>query len=123
MTPPVIGPKIGIHAYAQSDGPFLLMGKRAWAILGPRSRAGLIAYPVGPPRESPIAIISTPTTRGFKPSLNVFAPIASSPNTNTAVPISSDPKLDGVCLIAGAVANTLNLAPGSSVFFPMRVVM
>jgi len=30
------------------------MGNKACAILGPKSRAGLMAYPVVPPSESPI---------------------------------------------------------------------
>ena len=43
------GPTTGIHAYPHSDEPLPEMGKIACAILGARSRAGLIAYPVVPP--------------------------------------------------------------------------
>src|SRR5690349_18941283 len=53
-TPPMVGPTIGIQAYPQSEVPFPGIGSSACAIRGPRSRAGLIAYPVGPPNERPI---------------------------------------------------------------------
>ena len=52
--PPSIGPRTGIHAYAQSLLPFPLIGNIKCAIRGPRSRAGLIAYPVVPPSDIPI---------------------------------------------------------------------
>src|SRR5688572_776767 len=49
------GPIIGTHPYFQLLLPLPLMGSIACAILGPKSLAGLIAYPVVPPSERPIA--------------------------------------------------------------------
>ena len=48
--PPAKGPKTGIQAYHHSEPTrgFLGMGRRKWAMRGPRSRAGLPAKPVGP---------------------------------------------------------------------------
>ena len=43
MTPPMIGPTTGIHEYAQSEVPLPGIGRMAWMMRGPRSRAGLIA--------------------------------------------------------------------------------
>lgn len=43
MAPPMSGPSTGIGAYPQSELPLPAIGKMAWAIRGPRSRAGLIA--------------------------------------------------------------------------------
>ena len=54
----MIGPTTGTQAYPQSLEPLPLIGRKACAMRGPRSRAGLMAYPVGPPREAPM-----PTTR------------------------------------------------------------
>ena len=55
MIEPIKGPAIGIQAYFQLLCPFCFIGRRAWAIRGPKSRAGLMAYPVVPPNESPMA--------------------------------------------------------------------
>lgn len=41
--PPAIGPNTGTIAYDQLDLPFPAIGNIAWAIRGPKSRAGLIA--------------------------------------------------------------------------------
>jgi hypothetical protein len=41
--PPMIGPTTGTQLYCQSEVPFPGIGKRAWAMRGLRSRAGLIA--------------------------------------------------------------------------------
>ena len=59
------------------------------AMRGPRSRAGLIAKPVVPPKERPIEMINNPTTSGLSPSVNLFAPMVRSPRIKTAVPIIS----------------------------------
>ena len=54
--PPRIGPITGIQAYDQPLSRLPVMGRRAWAMRGPRSRAGLIAYPVVPPKEINLAV-------------------------------------------------------------------
>src|ERR1700680_1040715 len=60
-------PTTGISAYSQSDEPFPGIGRRKWAMRGMRSRAGLIAYPVGPPSDRPIAKTSRPMISGASP--------------------------------------------------------
>src|SRR5699024_5713290 len=70
ITAPMIGPTTGIQAYPQSEVPLPGMGSSACAIRGPRSRAGLIAYPVGPPRDRPMAKTSRPIRRGARPLAN-----------------------------------------------------
>ena len=40
---PMSGPRMGTQAYPQSELPFEGMGRRLWAMRGPRSRAGLMA--------------------------------------------------------------------------------
>ena len=47
--------------------------------------------------------------------MNLLAKIASMPNTSTNVPMISVMKFDTVLRIAGPVANTASLSPGSSV--------
>ena len=54
MTAPTIGPITGIQAYDQSPEPLFGIGRILCIILGPRSLAGFIEYPVGPPILSPI---------------------------------------------------------------------
>ncbi len=63
--PPVIGATTGIHEYFQSLSPFPLIGKNACIIRGPKSLAGLIAYPVVPPNDSPI--LQTRNATGIAP--------------------------------------------------------
>src|SRR3954447_17060612 len=117
----MIGPTTGIHAYPQSDGPLPGMGRIACMMRGPRSRAGLIAYPVGPPSESPIASTSRPTSRPPSPNdgaaIAALAKIASTPNTSRNVPMISVTMFATVLRIAGAVQNTASFSPGSSVSF------
>ena len=48
-----MGPKTGIQLYDQSLVPLFLMGRMACMIRGPKSLAGLMAQPVGPPNPSP----------------------------------------------------------------------
>src|SRR5258708_34799313 len=55
---------------------------------GPRSRAGLIAYPVGPPRERPMPQTRLPTRYGPSPAAGPaaetpFEKIAPTTNTST----------------------------------------
>lgn len=38
----VLANAIGTQAYSQSEWPLFLMGSKAWAILGPKSCAGLM---------------------------------------------------------------------------------
>ena len=87
-------------------------------IRGPRSRAGLIAYPVGPPSARPM-----PTPEGDQQcpvaSEAVKAPsesrVASTPNTSMNVPMISVTRLAPVLRIAGPVQYTASFRPGSSV--------
>lgn len=46
------GAKTGIQAYDHSLSPLPGIGSIAWAIRGPKSRAGLAAYAVGPPNPA-----------------------------------------------------------------------
>ena len=71
--PPTIGPTTGIRAYSQSDEPLPGIGSRKWAMRGMRSRAGLIAYPVGPPNERPIAKTSRPMISGASPPTRLIS--------------------------------------------------
>jgi len=50
---PSIGPRIGTQQYFQSLSRLNGKGRRECMIRGPRSRAGLMAYPVGPPKDKP----------------------------------------------------------------------
>src|SRR5258708_4819411 len=61
------GPMMGTSAYPQSEFPLPLMGRIAWATRGPKSRAGFIAYPVGPPRLKPSDHAKTPHNQGPNP--------------------------------------------------------
>ena len=92
----MIGATIGTHAYAQSELPLCFIGRRACIILGPKSLAGLRAYPVGPPKLIPIAQTKNPTKS--PPSIPIF-PDASAPLESVkatavffAFPIPNTPK-------------------------------
>src|SRR5579864_5779333 len=92
--PPSKGPIIGTSAYPQSDGPLPAIGRMAWAMRGPRSRAGLIAYPVGPPSDSPIPQTRQATRYGPYPGMKpvpatAFEKIAPTTKTRMKVPIIS----------------------------------
>src|ERR1700732_1280173 len=50
--PPVSVPITEIGAYPQSELPFPAIGRIAWAIRDPRSRAGFMLVPVGPASAS-----------------------------------------------------------------------
>src|SRR5262245_26835946 len=64
---PMSGPMTGTSAYPQFEPPLLLIGRTAWARRGPKSRAGLMAYPVGPPRPRPMTHTKTPQSHGLNP--------------------------------------------------------
>ncbi len=86
---------------------FPLIGSKACMMRGPKSLAGLIAYPVGPPKDKPSPNINTPTIRGFNPSVNSFVPIANKAKRSIKVAINSVMKFDILCLIAGPVEKQL----------------
>src|SRR3954463_2077788 len=118
--PPIIGPTTGIHAYSQSDVPFPGIGRTACATRGAKSRAGLMAYPVGPPRLNPITQTSTPQNHGLKPGARPVGPSDLLPKLKPAtikqaVAIISVSKFAGNFRIAGALQNTASLAPVSGV--------
>ena len=84
---PMIGPTTGTQEYAQSEPPLPRMGRMAWAMRGPRSRAGLMAYPVGPPREVPMTTMIRATPSG---PIAVYDPPATKTHRmRTAVPMAS----------------------------------
>jgi hypothetical protein len=62
-------------------------------IRGPRSRAGLIAYPVGPPSDMPIETTRNATRSVFRPPARTGPwklPVKNRiPNTSTQVPTTS----------------------------------
>ena len=102
------------------------MGKIACIILGIRSLAGLIAYPVGPPKDKPMPKTNNPTGKAPMAPNPILAPSKLAPlisgeatqktvKTRTKVPINSARKLSTVLGIAGAVAKVPSLAPLSSV--------
>src|SRR5262245_2965599 len=79
---------------------------------GPRSRAGLMAYPVGPPSEAPMPTTSSATASGPRP-LGVFAN-DSTTNTSTNVPRISVTRFQSVLRTSGPVENTASFLPSSS---------
>src|ERR1041385_7760242 len=108
----MIGPTTGTQAYAQSESPFPATGRTQCASRGPRSRAGLIAYPVGPPSDSPIENTSSPTRNGPNPASQPLSGlrflglrIASTPSTRKNVPIASVIRFAAGLRIAGIVQN------------------
>src|SRR5699024_2984767 len=114
-TPPIIGPMTGIQAYPQSDVPFPGIGNKACMIRGPKSRAGLIAYPVAPPKDTLIATINKPTINGERPSAKSFRPTINSKASNRAdVPFTTlNKSSDGLRTVSeepGAVAHARSFA-------------
>src|SRR5216683_271054 len=117
---PTSGPRIGTHAYRQPDSPFPAIGSNECASRGPRSRAGLIAYPVVPPSESPIPQTSAPTSIGPSPAATPagatrFENSAVATSTRTKVPSTSLKKFHTGRYTAGAVAKHANFASAFSV--------
>src|SRR3954453_3598106 len=117
---PTKGPMIGIGAYRQSELPLAGMGRTACATRGAKSRAGLMAYPVGPPRLNPITQTSTPQNHGLKPGARPVVPSDLLPmlkpaRIKEAVAIIVVRKFAGNFLKSGAVQNTASLAPVSGI--------
>ena len=113
---PITGPATGIHEYDHSLCPFVLMGKIKWDNRGPRSRAGLIAYPVGPPRDSPMPNTSNATGNAFNvPSASEGGDMARAPNIKTKVATISVMRLYLSFRMAGVLQNTARTNSLSSV--------
>ena len=115
-----MGPKTGIQAYPQSDPPLPEIGKSEWKSRGAKSLAGLMANPVGPPKDNPIDQTKSPTRTGPNPwakpesGMRFFGEdIAKTPNTKTKVAMISQKKLAQAFRTAGAVQKTARLASGS----------
>src|SRR5437867_7990386 len=116
------GPITGIGAYPQSEPPFPSIGRIACAMRGPRSRAGLIAYPVGPPSDNPIPQTKLPTRYGPSPEAGPVAEtplekIAPTTKTSTKVAMTSLSKFVTPLRIAGAVQKHASLISVSGVSF------
>src|SRR5215831_17310747 len=97
---PSSGPTTGTQEYDQSEPPLLATGNSACATRGPRSRAGLIAYPVVPPKDSPIDHTSMETKYGLMPGASPTGasdrePIAAITTISNVVPVISQNKLLG----------------------------
>src|SRR6266478_4014866 len=119
---PTSGPRIGTHAYRQPDSPFPAIGSRECASRGPRSRAGLIAYPVVPPSESPIPQTRLPTRYGPRPAAGpvaatLFEKIAPTTKTRTKVAMISLNRFEIEARIAGAVQKQASFRDASGVSF------
>src|SRR5215472_16929159 len=117
---PATGPSTGTQAYRQPELPFPAIGRIECASRGPRSRAGLIAYPVVPPSDRPIPQTSAPTSTGPNPGATPagairFEKSAVATSTSTNVPTTSLRKFQNGAYTAGAVAKHANFAPLSSV--------
>src|SRR6516164_5801211 len=96
------------------------MGRMACARRGPKSRAGLIAYPVVPPKDKPIPQTRLATREG--PSAlagpvkeTAFEKIAPTTKTRTNVPMNSLTTFAQTLRIAGAVQKQASLALASGV--------
>src|SRR6267143_1228585 len=122
IPPAINGPTIGTKAYPQSELPFSLMGRIACARRGPKSRAGLIAYPVGPPRPKPMAQTKTPHNHGPKPIGRPVDDTAGLPKLKPTtirhvVAIISVSRLAGRLRMAGVLQKTASFASASGVTF------
>src|SRR5271154_2601860 len=122
MAPAINGPTIGTSAYPQSELPLSLMGRIAWARRGPKSRAGFIAYPVGPPRLRPSAQTSTPHNHGPNPGGSPVDDTALLPKLKPTrirqvVAIISVSRFAGRLRIAGVEQKIASFAPASGVTF------
>src|SRR5438046_483861 len=122
IAPPMSGPKIGTSAYPQSEPPFCGIGKTACATRGAKSRAGLIAYPVGPPRLKPITHTRTPQNHGLNPGARPagardLLPKLKPTTTRQTVTITSHNRFAGMFRIAGWVQKIASFAALSGVSF------
>src|SRR5579864_8799644 len=120
MPPPISGPITGTRAYPQSEPPLFLIGKTACATRGAKSRAGLIAYPVGPPRLKPIPQTRIPQNHGLNPGArpvgaNSLLPKLKPTTTRQVVKITSHKRLRGSLRIAGWLQKTDSFVSGSGV--------
>src|ERR1035438_8593471 len=96
------------------------MGRIEWANRGAKSRAGLIAYPVLPPRERPIDQTSAPTRTGPNPGAHPPGAMrrensAVETRIKTNVPRASLKKFHGHLRIAGDVQKQASFSSASSV--------
>ena len=96
MSAPANGPTTETAAYAQSPSRLPGTGSTACASRGPRSHAGLIAYPVVPPGDRPIAKTMRPTgialidprpmvTSAIPPTANIRSLMSTTTQTSTKV--------------------------------------
>src|SRR3981189_1927496 len=120
IPPAINGPTIGTKAYPQSEFPLSLIGRIACASRGPKSRAGFIAYPVGPPRLRPIDQTRTPHSHGPNPAGRPVGDTALLPKLKPTtikqvVAMISVSKFAGRLRIAGPVQKMPNFAPVSGV--------
>lgn len=95
----------------QSLSALLAIGKMAWAIRGPISRAKFIANPVGPPSPIPIAHASRPTPIGTIPGV-LISEIAKILEIKINVSNNSTKKFRGKLRTAGAVQNKFRIVMG-----------
>src|SRR6267143_6248358 len=122
IPPAINGPTIGTSAYPQSELPLSLMGRIALATRGPKSRAGLIAYPVGPPRPRPMAHTRIPHNHGPIPIGRPVVDTAGLPKLKPTtirqvVAIISLNRFEGRLRMAGVLQKTASFASASSVTF------
>src|SRR5216110_2128833 len=109
---PMSGPIIGTSAYPQSELPLSLIGKTACATRGPKSRAGLIAYPVGPPRLRPMTQTRTPQNHGLNPGARPPGPSSLLPKLKPTT-IKQMVTIVTICLIVvGFSFGSKGLGPG-----------
>lgn len=81
-----MGPATGTIAYPQSLLPLPCIGSKKCMILGPKSLAGLMAHPVGPPNPKPIPATKSATGSADKaPKLPEAGCINNIPNMKTNV--------------------------------------
>ena len=121
MAPPMSGPTTGIQEYSQSLLPLPGIGRMACMIRGPRSRAGLIAYPVVPPSERPITRTSRATAKG--PDARWRSAEVKITKTSTNVPMISEIRFQSGLRIAGAGAEDGELEALVLGLSPVRVVV
>src|SRR5699024_8787377 len=112
MMAPTSGPKTGTHEYAQSEPPLFGIGSSEWTMRGPRSRAGLMAHPVGPASEASRATTMGATASG--PSLSGVPPKTRMTKTSTKVATISVMKFQPKERISGPVEKVPRMLPGSS---------
>lgn len=97
--------------YCQSLSALFLIGKMAWAIRGPMSRARFMAKPVGPPSPIPMAQTKSPTPIGTIPGV-FTSEIAKIPEIKIKVSKNSTKKFRGKLRTAGAVENKFRIVIG-----------